>query len=428
MQYKQKNFLMSALVAVLGFALVTSTGCDTDGDNKGKDDGKTKDVDVMTVGKVAKSADFINADEVDRVVVSGDGNWAYFTATKGATLHAANIGGAKDFAKNIADKAKWATVQYKTTGLGGVAAGKADLTDANKVTFVSPTTDGALVSVTATTTANNGVAYFKGKTVTFAWGSHATHLGNITAGNALVGYAVKKDNVDVPYVFDKSSFVGVTHGKLEAAKFTFAVNRATNVFAAVPVLAYDDKNAYAVDVQGIAIMAKTSIGTAADFSNAQKATAHVGSAAWKQDAGQDNETVNGVVAVNGNVYIALSSDGATDHTGGVAVYNVATPGTKAPAGKSWNKVNVIGFAVDGTKVYAVTARGLIEVNAAGTAVEAGAKIDQASAKKDGYEGESFPADHITGAAFVGKNMIVTTSDAGVYTVAAGKKQVKEKQE
>lgn len=427
MQYKQKNFLFTALVAVMGFALVTSTGCDGNDDNKDKDAGKTKDVDVMTVGKLAKSADFINADEVDRVVVSGDGNWAYFTATKGATLHAANIGGAKDFAKNIADKGKWATVQYKATGLGGTA-GKAELTDANKVTFVSPTTDGALVSVTAATTDHNGVAYFKGKTVTFAWGSSATDLGKITPKNELFGFAVKIDNADIPYVFDAATFIGTTHGKLEAAKLDLKVSRGTHPFTSVPMLAYDDKNAYAVAVEGLSTMAKASIGTKADFSDVEKATPKVGSALWKQDAGVNNESVNGVVAVNGNVYIALGSNGATDHTGGVAVYNVATPGTKAPAGKSWNKVNVIGFAVDGTKVYAVTAKGLVEVNAAGAAVEAGAKIDQASAKKDGYEGESFPADHITGAAFVGKNMIVTTSDAGVYTVAATKKQVKEKQD
>jgi hypothetical protein len=434
MQYKQKNLWMSALMALLSITLLTAADC---GKGKGKggeeEESATKKVNVHTVAKVTKSADFINKDAIDSVFLSGDSNWAYFVVDNGADLHTVNIGGAGNFAKNIADKKNWTTLSYKATGLGG-AAGKAELANATKVVMCSPGTDGALVSVTSATPADNGVVYFKGNQVTFAWGSDATNLGNITAGSPVVGYIVKQDAVEIPYVFDIAG-VGTTHGKLEAQKLAFATNRTGHVFTAPPSLAYDSVHAYAVDKDGIAIQAKATLGTAADFSDVEPSTANVGSNGWWQDSNVPNAGVTNVVAVGGNLYIALASDGATDHTGGVAVYNTLTPGIKKPAAV-WNKVGVVNLAVDGNKVWAVTPQGLIEVKINNADVGQGDRIDKASVAaraakvdfndpKDGYDGVDFPADKISGAIFVGGNMIVTTNDAGVYTVTANEKKVKK---
>lgn len=438
MQYKQKNFLMSALVAVLGFALVTASGCDTEGDNKGKDDGKTKDVDVMTVGKVAKSADFINADEVDRVVVSGDGNWAYFTATKGATLHAANIGGAKDFAKNIADKTKWAKIGVKTAGDDGVP-GDAKLDGADpKFTKLVPTKAGVLVSQSSSDD-KNGAALILGKDYKVAWFGTDANTVNITnpgaADRAITAHVLTKSTgEEYVYLFVDGRFTANTinaaigaDGSGVKVKLANELSRNTAAFNAVPEFisaGVANKN-YIVNQQGIHAIVDTELGAT---KAAAVAAGEFVPAKWELVATSANNKVTSLAVSGDFLFIGLNSDGAgAANEGGVAVFNHKTNTAVAMTGKNdWKAVAVKALAKDSTgKVWAVTAKGLIEAKSDGTP---GSKIDAASVKKDGYEGESFPADHITGAAFVGKNMIVTTSDAGVYTVAAGKKQVKEKQE
>lgn len=438
MQYKQKNFLMSALVAVLGFALVTASGC-TDGDsNNSKDDDANKVTVKVSEWKSLKNGTKFaigTANKVDHLAASGN-KWLYVAS--GASLFAVN----GDKSADIADDAKWGKINFAATGLTPAAAKIADLTTSfDKIERLAPTSTGVMMSgshTTASATAG-AAALVTGNTVTATWAPVATNTTHVGVAGAADGHALlagvlkKKNGKEYPYVQYVVNTFNANQNRTingfigdNTVVGALAVNyKAATAFAGadeghhfVSVGSAGDTKSAIVTKLGIRVYADAdAVGT--DTAIADPVAEGV-AARWVVDTGvAGNDGINAVAGSGDLIFVALKSNGS-DKKGGVAVYNAKTP-TSSPAAvhKGWLNVDVLNFAVDnGGKVWAVTKKALFEVKAngeQGAELKADADVPSEASAAGNYakNGNLLPNDNITDAKFAGDALVIATNNNGI---------------
>lgn len=439
MKYQKKNlwFLVSAGLLSLAFV----SGCDkTEESEKGKKKGaeKTETTDTYNNFKWGQldGAAIGNAKGASLSAVSGNNSHLYLATEKGELF-------AGDAAK-FTDAASWNKIGYNTPikGFDGSVVGKASLVGAKKIISLRPTKDGVLAGASEEASLTNdndknGAFYVKGTDIVNIWnhtgGLTGTHVstglgGNLSAGKPMVGYVVANAaGEEFVYLATFGGNYSMTLGKLGTKDRIekHLKTEGTRTGLSDPVLGQSEAGApvYVVDQWGTHVLPADKIGQQTELANVDTNTPVFGSDAWKfKNSGVDNYYVKDVAVVGNKVYIGLGgkADSAAEAgQGGVAVFTAdAKPAVVAPAA-AWNKVSVKNFIVDGEKVMAVVANGIIEIDAAtGAPVEAiktnaGDSAKRVKGENIDENGELLPTANITSARMVDGNLVITTSDKGV---------------
>lgn len=458
MKNEKKGLLLTALAALFGMALLN--GCDSEEGSAEK---------TVTSFKAVKVG---GEEKIDRFVMSKDGKHIYATVKTNAELYGAEAGKAGDTAK---------ITKIPLTGFaaGAVAPGKADLTGASRVDYISATKEGALVSVSHAAAAPNGAFYVAGSTLKAAWVSQAGHAGRDLAQVADAGHGNDRgifvdDNTHVlalvasnaagkefPIVFDNTNphavgqsvtgvaldsapaklgirnntqaagLVGRDHANGEAFPLGMMVSTADNTFV------FDDRGVKVVPAASVGIAIAPAAPAPADVAAAPAANGTVG---IRQFNLSGEATAVGAPAVHdqqgdivlfldGNkIYVGFTT--TTTKNGGVGVYEIGKGGVPPTIHRpAAGGVGVIGFVKQGKNVLAVTKTGLLI-----TKIDASKKTVAIADKyldslKDSetvtYKKDNFPTDNIIGAG-VDKsgNLIIATDNKGLI-VGSTKKAAEE---
>lgn len=441
MNSKPKNLWSIALMSFVILTLLTTAACGKGKVDRGEEEEgvDVKNAKVHEWKKIPKAADFIASDNVGIVKSSRDGKFVYF-AHDGTTVRVFDVTDAGKFEVTIADTKKFSDVALQTSSANDNTPGKAQVNGAT-VYGISPTRTGALLHVKKTgANGATGIVYVHGKTQTnIGWVNDAAtglHFSQVTtaADDAIHAYTIEgAADTEMVYICGKANNAGKCATELRGAvnlassttqKLAKILNNNTQEWSSTPILVSTGADAYVVTKEGIQKIAEAGLGTQMSLPQRQGIDPKHGSDLWKTGSatGSANLPAHAIYA-NGNVYIGFSSTGATD--GGVNILDVAGDTIAGFTDDAWKGVSVLGFAVHGNHVWAVTKTGLVAVQANGkkgaSLVTKAEAVDYATAEENALydKGVAIPTDHITGALFVGDNLIITTSDQGVlYRLAA----------
>lgn len=433
MKYQKRNLWLVALAGAL--AIVFASGCDGDTTPPGGNQGPAVPPAGSNVAKVrtwenlGKNAKYVNADDVQRVVVSNDKKWAYFVADAGKQLKAWNVGAANTFAVNLKKDTQWKDLKLDSSSLDD-AAGKSNalgVADNGKVTYIHPTEKGAFVSVQVGAGDNpkNGAYYYEEATVKAAWSTVNKHIdgGVIANDKPVFGLIAKKDNDEHPVLVREAAAVGVSGagtlavpGKL-AGKIDGNTTPLSNFAVDKFVAGMLGDGFLIADASGIRILPKGDIG---DAGAKQFGNVAAGNAAYKAAAYGNTNTTPKRLLIDGNkAYFGFPTSDAVN--GGVAVHTAGAPGTTVSTDE-WKGKGVAGLVKIFGKVYAVlTDGGIFEVKDDGKKGDALNKdlkaFNKANANTtDTYTAGTAPTASVTDAAAVGDNLIVTTSDKAIFVL------------
>ncbi len=412
MKYQKKGLAFLAAAGLLSLNFVA--GCN--GDSKTDPDSKATSVTKSAAGKLGhvEASVLGGATESNYAQVNGEENWLYLEASG---VWAVDI---SDFAAGITNKT-WTRIPVgiAQAGFEDTEPAKAKLDGAVHVVEISSTKKGAFIAVTDETGSNekNGFYYVEGDDIKNAWNHTGIHVNSgsgitsyLRAGKPIFAFEATAGDKGFVYATTRGNYTFLNVGDLGAA-LDKAVQTSGTRFYVGPGNAFEDprvvqngdgKEIYVVDKHGIGVIPEAKIGQDTSIT---KVARHdkAGSNFWKIGTA-NNDNVSDLAISGDKLYIALKSTGKD--TGGVAVYNITAPATTSPAA-GWNGVSVLNLATDETgKVWAVTKEGLVEAKADGSAG------DKYSAPAEGEL--SLPSDNITSARFAKGNLVITTSDNGVF--------------
>lgn len=412
MQYQNKLLWLTSLAAILAMSFMS--GCN---------DPESKDIDVMEWKKVDENF-FDGQEGANHLTISKDGSWIYVTFDNGKKLYGLETNG--DLA-NAHTQANWKEIQLSNALDNSKGKAKLNVDKDNAVNHIVAASDGAFVSVTAKTQAENGAYYLKGKDYVAGWAAADQHIDNaaVANGSKVAGYLATKLGVEYPIIFDISTktkaAIGAASLGTPAALNNALTRTGTGLALNTSAATMGNENFYIVDASGINVFEKAKIGEDDNVALPQAPTNEFAPDKWKEGS-LDNSKPAAITAtafIDGKLYIGFPTTG--DKTGGYAIHEEGTD-TTTSAQDAWKGIQVIGFVKYDGKVWAVTDSALIEIGDDPTkklddaAVQANlADTSSYDTGKPGYKG-NMPKDSITFAVSLGDGLVIQTADKGLFTL------------
>jgi hypothetical protein len=416
----------------------------------------TKTVNVFSVIQASKK--MMRDDEpVNKVVVTGNKEWAYFSSNDNTKFTAFNVESADKMAANIKDPLKWTdtTVEALNTGLGDAdgAVATAALNGNNRILRLEASQKGAVVSLVGPVGAQQGVFYMEGNDFKAAWKNDAG-VGRdidptmiVDATTVLHGMVMTKTTGEqfmmLCSVFAANHFRCRTGGAdlNGTADIKVRLNQTVDQAGAPLDLLPFHVPGFLVSYEGIVAIKDDQIGVAQNFPKAHDDDKDTGSVAWTlRGANTANYMVSAVAAVGNKVAIGLHKNDLVAHTGGVVFFDPTAKFGKQvtpPKGNYWNDVDVIGLTVDANgSLWAVTPKSIIKVGNNTKpemiidknfmmAQQFTRNYDQETEGATRFDGDMDKCDDITSAIFVGPHMMVATANDGLYFMMSKTEVVKQ---
>jgi hypothetical protein len=397
---------------------------------------KKKSVALFSIMQPASKCG-MNNNTIEKMAISGNGQWVYFsskTKAKNNHLNIFNMESPEKMAKNMMDRSKWTHNDTLETGLDDKSVAQAKLEGNNMIIDMRATQKGAVVSM-AGSEKNMGVAYLEGDTFKAAWKNHERDMKGGMPGEVHGMVMAKSSGEEFMTVYSVvegevkkvlTSAINLNRKKAPVGMLDLEMTRKKNGFKSMLI----NKGGFLVDAEGI-MMLNDKVGMKHEMPELESTEVDFGSGTWSihgvNPATFPNIAVSAVAEANGMLYIALRKDGK--HTGGVAMFNSKGPFTKQCRGvdPAWHNISVLDLTVDADKaVWAVTADQVMKLGdkakPEGTVMskkfmmenQYSQDADKGTDKNMRFMGDMDCCDDMTGAQWVGPHMIITTANNGVF--------------